>query len=442
MASQRLTHLPEPHTESFAAVPAQLVGRPQHVPSARLTLHCGEPVTSELQKRSVAHWMLLPSHFAADVFGHSAEPACTLTPSCAATDSFQYVTLSQPHTGDSVAVSAGRVVHTPEVAVQVARLQYSVAAQPSPEVQALPVPASRAPLVPPLVPPLVVVPLVPPLVPPLVAVPLVPPLVAVPLVPPLVVAVPLVPDESVGVPKTSVLVAPPQARARPPTLPSKARIKEARFKVASRGESDYKSYLAARAAQSNGPLTTMARTSNSTPRLRARALPRPLHVVLVEPEIPPNTGNVARLCAAAAAPLHLVGPLGFRIDEHSVRRAGVDYWHLVDVRRHLDFAHFVHAFEKEADPETAVPYPPGRLHLFSGVAAKSYLEADFAPGDALVFGKESVGLPDELLAQYKDRVVGIPTIGAVRSLNLANAAGIAIWEALRQSGALASTFTG
>jgi tRNA (cytidine/uridine-2'-O-)-methyltransferase len=178
----------------------------------------------------------------------------------------------------------------------------------------------------------------------------------------------------------------------------------------------------------------MARTSNATPRLRAAPLPRPLHVVLVEPEIPPNTGNVARLCAASASPLHLVGPLGFRIDEHSVRRAGVDYWHLVDIRRHLDFAHFVHEFEKEQ--------PLGKLHLFSAIAEKSYLEASFAPGDALVFGKESVGLPEEMLEQYKDRVVGIPTLGAVRSLNLANAAGIALWDALRQCGALDTTFTG
>ncbi len=181
----------------------------------------------------------------------------------------------------------------------------------------------------------------------------------------------------------------------------------------------------------------MPRTSNATPRLRAPTLARPLHVVLVEPEIPPNTGNVARLCAAACAPLHLVGPLGFRIDEHSVRRAGVDYWHLVDVRRHLDFAHFLHAFAKETEPE-----PPGNLHLFSGVAERSYLDAQFAPGDALVFGKESVGLPDELLEQFADRVVGIPTIGAVRSLNLANAAGIAMWDALRQCGAFEKTFKG
>jgi tRNA (cytidine/uridine-2'-O-)-methyltransferase len=194
----------------------------------------------------------------------------------------------------------------------------------------------------------------------------------------------------------------------------------------------------------------MPKTSSTTPRLRAKPLDRALHVVLVEPEIPPNTGNVARLCAATASPLHLVGKLGFRIDEHSVRRAGVDYWHLVDVRQHVDFEHFLHAFGKEA-PVTSATGPtrpaalgggPGKLHLFSAIATKSYLEADYAPGDALVFGKESVGLSEELLARFPDRVVGIPTLGAVRSLNLANAVGIALYEALRAVGALASTFTG
>jgi len=178
----------------------------------------------------------------------------------------------------------------------------------------------------------------------------------------------------------------------------------------------------------------MPRTSSSTPRLRARAPGQPFHVVLVEPEIPPNTGNVARLCAATASPLHLVGKLGFRIDEHSVRRAGVDYWHLVDVRQHPGFEHFLHAWSKEA--------PAGRLHLFSAVTSGSYLDAGFAPGDALVFGRESVGLPDDLLERFPDRVVGIPTLGAVRSLNLANAVGIALFEALRQVGALADTFVG
>jgi tRNA (cytidine/uridine-2'-O-)-methyltransferase len=176
------------------------------------------------------------------------------------------------------------------------------------------------------------------------------------------------------------------------------------------------------------------RPSPASQRLRAKALTTPLHIVLVEPEIPPNTGNVARLAAATASPLHLVGPLGFRIDEHAVRRAGVDYWHLVDVRQHPTFEHFLHAWSKDA--------PGGRLHLFSALARRSYLQADYRPGDALVFGKESVGLPAELLERFSDSTLGIPTLGAVRSLNLANAVGIALYEALRQVGALNETYTG
>jgi tRNA (cytidine/uridine-2'-O-)-methyltransferase len=160
----------------------------------------------------------------------------------------------------------------------------------------------------------------------------------------------------------------------------------------------------------------------------------PLHVVLVEPEIPPNTGNVARLCAATGSPLHLVGRLGFRIDEHSVRRAGVDYWHLVRVHSHPDFEHFL--------SQWSAAHPAGDVHLFSSVATQSYLCARYAPGDALVFGKESVGLPKQLLSRYAERVVGIPTLGAVRSLNLANAVGIALYEALRRLGALDETLAG
>lgn len=164
--------------------------------------------------------------------------------------------------------------------------------------------------------------------------------------------------------------------------------------------------------------------SSDALRLRAHPLDLPLHMVLVEPEIPQNTGNIARLCAATQTPLHLVGTLGFQVDAHAVRRAGLDYWHLVDIHRHLDIAHFRHAF------------PSARCILLSARAERSYLQAGFRPGDALVFGRESVGLPDEWLADHADDVYGIPTLGAVRSLNLANAAGIVLYEALRQVGAL------
>jgi tRNA (cytidine/uridine-2'-O-)-methyltransferase len=169
---------------------------------------------------------------------------------------------------------------------------------------------------------------------------------------------------------------------------------------------------------------------NQAPRLRSPIALSPLHVVLVEPEIPPNTGNVARLCAATASVLHLVGTLGFRIDEKSVRRAGIDYWHLVDVRQHLDLTHLRHSL------------PAARWVLFSASAEKSYLDAKFQPGDALLFGRESVGLPDDLLEQHRDSVYGIPTLGEVRSLNLANAVSIVLYEALRQIGALDKTFMG
>lgn len=163
-------------------------------------------------------------------------------------------------------------------------------------------------------------------------------------------------------------------------------------------------------------------------RLRSSPLDVPIHVVLVEPEIPPNTGNIARLCAATKSPLHLVGKLGFRIDDHAVKRAGLDYWHLVDVRTHLDLPHFLRAWKKEV--------PEGNLHLFDVTATKSYLDAGFRPGDAIVFGKETVGLSREILEAHPDRILGIPMSGGVRSLNLANAVSIALFEALRQCGGL------
>lgn len=171
-------------------------------------------------------------------------------------------------------------------------------------------------------------------------------------------------------------------------------------------------------------------TSSDTPRLRCAPVSPPLRLVLVEPEIPQNTGNIGRLSAATRSPLHLVGRLGFRIDEHAVRRAGLDYWHLVELTQHVTLEHFVHA------------HPSARLRLFSATAERSYLDAAFQPGDALVFGKESVGLSPEILQRYPDSVFGIPTAGPVRSLNLANAASIVLYEAMRQTGALSDTWRG
>jgi tRNA (cytidine/uridine-2'-O-)-methyltransferase len=163
-------------------------------------------------------------------------------------------------------------------------------------------------------------------------------------------------------------------------------------------------------------------------RLRAGRGQAPFQVVLVQPEIPPNTGNIARLCAATRSHLHLVEPLGFRIDEQAVRRAGLDYWPLVTLSTHPDYA--------TARARISEARPSARHYLFTGKAARSYLDVAFLPGDVLVFGRESCGLPEPLLEQYPSELVGIPTLGPVRSLNLANAVSIALYEALRQVGEL------
>jgi tRNA (cytidine/uridine-2'-O-)-methyltransferase len=165
-----------------------------------------------------------------------------------------------------------------------------------------------------------------------------------------------------------------------------------------------------------------------TPKLRCPPAQPAFRVVLVEPEIPPNTGSVARSCAATGSPLHLIEPLGFRIDDRSLKRAGIDYWHLVDLSVHASFEAFVAAHSNV------------RLHFFSSEAERSYHEADLLPGDALVFGKESVGLPRELLRAYPERVWGIPTSGAIRSLNLSNAVSIVLFDALRRTGVFDRTF--
>ena len=147
----------------------------------------------------------------------------------------------------------------------------------------------------------------------------------------------------------------------------------------------------------------------------------PFSVVLVHPQIPPNTGNVARLCAVTGAQLHLVEPLGFSIADKDLRRAGLDYWDEVVAEIHPDLETW----------EARAPWP--RVHLFTADGARSLWEADFRPGDALVFGSEQVGLPPDLLARHRENTVGIPQRPGLRSLNLSTAAGIALYEALRMA---------
>ncbi len=151
-----------------------------------------------------------------------------------------------------------------------------------------------------------------------------------------------------------------------------------------------------------------------------------LHVALLEPEIPPNTGNIARLCAATGAALHLIGRLGFRLDDRSLRRAGVDYWSAVDVRRHDCLADFERFWEAGQPAH-------GRLFCFTAHATLPYTRVVYQDGDCLLFGGESNGLPPGLLQRHAERALCIPMpAGQVRSLNLATAVGIALYEALRQ----------
>lgn len=151
---------------------------------------------------------------------------------------------------------------------------------------------------------------------------------------------------------------------------------------------------------------------------------QPFNIVLVEPEIPPNTGSIARLCGATDSVLHLVHPLGFKTDDRTLKRAGLDYWPFVTVRYWESFDSFL-----AAQDET-------RLYFFTTKAGPAYTEARFRPGDFLVFGKETKGLPEEILHLYADRAYTIPMTNAnIRSLNLAMAAGIVLYEALRQQNA-------
>lgn len=149
-----------------------------------------------------------------------------------------------------------------------------------------------------------------------------------------------------------------------------------------------------------------------------------MHVVLIEPEIPPNTGNIARLCAATKTPLHLIEPLGFQMNDKRLQRAGMDYWQQVSWHRWDNWQafHTTHGGR-------------GRFWLIESAGAKHYAEVQYAAEDFLLFGRESAGLPPKLLEQYPDCCLRIPMFHpASRSLNLANCAAIVLYEALRQQG--------
>ena len=148
-----------------------------------------------------------------------------------------------------------------------------------------------------------------------------------------------------------------------------------------------------------------------------------MHVVLLAPEIPQNTGSIGRLCVATGSTLHLIDPLGFTVDDRHLRRAGLDYWRHVDVMRHPDW------------PAFQAKRPPGRLLCFSARAPRPYTTAGYRADDFLVFGSESRGLPPAIRTAHADALFGIPLASEhVRSLNLATAVAIVLYEALRQQG--------
>lgn len=144
-----------------------------------------------------------------------------------------------------------------------------------------------------------------------------------------------------------------------------------------------------------------------------------LNIVLVEPEIPQNTGNIARTCAATGARLHLVEPMGFRVNDAKLKRAGLDYWYLLDITYYKDLDDF---FAKNS----------GAFFFFSTKAKKVYSDAEYPDNTYLFFGKETAGLPEELLLANPEHCVRIPMLGDARSLNLSNAAAIGVYEVLRQ----------
>ncbi len=147
-----------------------------------------------------------------------------------------------------------------------------------------------------------------------------------------------------------------------------------------------------------------------------------MHIVLYQPEIPQNTGNIGRTCVATGTSLHLIEPLGFRINEKELRRAGMDYWEHLDVTRYTNYEEFL---EK---------HPNAKIWMASTKAKHTYTEVEYGPDDFIMFGRESAGIPEEILVENEENCIRIPMLPAIRSLNLSNSAAIVLYEALRQNG--------
>lgn len=147
-----------------------------------------------------------------------------------------------------------------------------------------------------------------------------------------------------------------------------------------------------------------------------------MNIILHQPEMPANTGNIGRTCVATGSTLHLIEPLGFRLTSKDLKRAGMDYWDQLDVRRYINFEEF-----KEKNPNA-------KIWMATTKAKKVYSEVEFGPDDYIMFGKESAGIPEEILVDYEETCIRIPMMNDIRSLNLANSVSIVLYEALRQNG--------
>ena len=147
-----------------------------------------------------------------------------------------------------------------------------------------------------------------------------------------------------------------------------------------------------------------------------------MNIILHQPEIPQNTGNIGRTCVATGTSLHLIEPLGFRLDEKSLQRAGMDYWQHLDVHRYVNFEEFL------------AKNPGAKVWMATTKAKHTYSEVEFGENDFIMFGKESAGIPEEILVDYEDTCIRIPMLPEIRSLNLSNSVAIVLYEALRQQG--------